>query len=278
MPKRHSNGAANLGICTIGPTPLPISSRRSVCSMSVAMRGTRYMQSSGVSVPRWSRSRFRKCPPGSPPNWKNDPLLKADDELRLFALIVKGDIDGELNAGPMRLDWEAVQDLARRLRNERWVNRAGGEIGFSYYLEGDLTRARQMVGAALLTATMTGDVGGQIRYLAAIGTALVLAENARDALSYFDKALKAANAHPEVGYQFLIHEGRVLAYKQLGQWKEARAISDEMLAEARTRKKYVKECQGLAVPTWQVETIDAGNFREPHQASHPDRTRRHVAI
>ena len=176
---------------------------------------------------------------------ENDPLLKADDELRLFALIVKGDIDGELNAGPMRLDWEAVRDLARKLRNERWVNRAGGEIGFSYYLEGDLTSARQMVGAALLTATMTGDVGGQIRYLAAIGTALVLADNARDALSYFDKALKAANAHPEVGYQFLIHEGRVLAYKQLGQWKEARAISDEMLAEARTRKKFVKECQGL---------------------------------
>jgi len=37
----------------------------------------------------------------------------------------------------------------------------------------------------------------------------------------------------------------VLAYKQLGQWKEARVISDEMLAEARSRKKYVKECQGL---------------------------------
>ena len=116
---------------------------------------------------------------------ENDPLLKADDDLRLFALIVKGDIDGELNAGPMRLDWKAVRNLARKLRNERWVNRAGGEIGFSYYyLEGDLTRARQMVGAALLTATMTGDVAGQIRYLAAIGKALVLAENARDALSY----------------------------------------------------------------------------------------------
>jgi CHAT domain-containing protein len=175
----------------------------------------------------------------------NDPILKSDDELRLFALIVKGDIDGELNAGPMRRDWEAVRDLAQKLRNQRWIDRAGGEISFTYYLDGDMVTARQMVGTALLSAFATNDIGGQIRYLAAIGTALVLGDNARDALSYFDKALKVANAHPETGYQFLIHEGRVLAYKKLGQWKEAREVSDEMLAEARSRKKYVKECQAL---------------------------------
>jgi CHAT domain-containing protein len=108
-----------------------------------------------------------------------------------------------------------------------------------------MATARQMVGAALISAFATNDIGGQIRYLAAIGTALVFGDNARDALSYFDRALKVANAHPETGYQFLIQEGRVLAHKKLGQWKEARAISDEMLAEARSRKKYVKECQGL---------------------------------
>jgi len=176
---------------------------------------------------------------------ETDPLLKSDDELRLFALIVKGDIDGEINAGPMRRDWEAVRDLAQKLGNQRWIYRAGGEIGFTYFLEGDMATARQMVGAALLTAFASNDVGGQIRYLAAVGTGFVLGGNGRDALSYFDKALNVANAHPEVGYQFLVHEGRVLAYKNLGQWKEARAISDEMIAQARSRKKYVKECQAL---------------------------------
>jgi CHAT domain-containing protein/tetratricopeptide (TPR) repeat protein len=176
---------------------------------------------------------------------ESNPLLKSDDELRLFALIVKGDIDGEINAGPMRRDWESVRDLAQKIGDRRWIYRAGGEIGFTYFLEGDMATARQMVGAALLTAFASNDVGGQIRYLAAVGTGFVLGGNGRDALSYFDKALNVANAHPEVGYQFLVHEGRVLAYKNLSQWKEARAISDEMIAQARSRKKYVKECQAL---------------------------------
>ena len=111
--------------------------------------------------------------------------------------------------------------------------------------EGDLATARQMVGAALLKAMMTNDVGGQIRYLAAVGTGLVLMGAAQDSLPYFEKALAAAEAHPEVGYQFLIHEGRLLASKQLGRWKEARDIADEMLAQARAKEKHVKECQVL---------------------------------
>ena len=36
----------------------------------------------------------------------NNPLLQTDKQLRLFCLIVKGDIDGEIDAGAMREDWE----------------------------------------------------------------------------------------------------------------------------------------------------------------------------
>jgi hypothetical protein len=39
---------------------------------------------------------------------------------------------------------------------------ASGEIGFAAILERDLTTATQMVAGALLHATATGDVGGQI--------------------------------------------------------------------------------------------------------------------
>ena len=175
----------------------------------------------------------------------SNPLLQNDKELRLFCLIIKGDIDGELTAGPMRRDWEAVRDLAQELHNDRWVNRASAEIGFAHFLEGEISTARQLVGASLLKAMATKDVGAQIRYLAAIGTGLVLMGSSQDALPYFDKALAVADAHPEAGYQFLIHEGRLLVCKHLGRWKEAREIADEMLAQARAKQKRVKECQVL---------------------------------
>jgi len=52
----------------------------------------------------------------------NNPLLQTDKQLRLFCLIVKGDIDGEIDAGAMFEDWERVQDLATEL-NVTWIMR-----------------------------------------------------------------------------------------------------------------------------------------------------------
>ena len=51
---------------------------------------------------------------------EDDPLLQNDKELRMFCLIVKGDIDTETNTGAMRQDWEQVQILARDLGDTKW--------------------------------------------------------------------------------------------------------------------------------------------------------------
>src|SRR5260370_23614814 len=100
-----------------------------------------------------------------------NPLLQPDKELRLFCLMVLGDIDGELDAAPMRRDWEAALKLAQELGDKKLENRASGELGFALFLEGDMTSARQKDAGALIGAMMFGDIGAQIRYLAAVGHA-----------------------------------------------------------------------------------------------------------
>ena len=102
-----------------------------------------------------------------------NPLLQSDKELRLFCLMVLGDIDGEIDAAPMRRDWEAALKLAQALGDKKLENRASGELGFALFLEGDMATARQKVAGALMGAMMLGDTGAQIRYLAAIGHAFV---------------------------------------------------------------------------------------------------------
>src|SRR5216683_693618 len=138
-----------------------------------------------------------------------NPLLQSDKELRLFCLMVLGDIDGELDAAPMRRDWEAALKLAQALGDKKLENRASGELGFALFLEGDMTSARQKVAGALMGAMMFGDIGAQIRYLAAVGHAYVQLGSYDDALGYFDKALKIAAANPDAGYQFVVNEGRL---------------------------------------------------------------------
>src|ERR1700722_7274239 len=97
---------------------------------------------------------------------ENNPLLKSDADLRLFCLTVLGDIDGEIDAVPMRRDWEAALKIAQIIGDMKWQNRAQGEIGFSLFLEGDMGTAHSKVSGALIGATIINDTGAQIRYLA----------------------------------------------------------------------------------------------------------------
>jgi len=176
---------------------------------------------------------------------ETNPLLKSDDELRLFCLTVLGDIDGEIDAVPMRRDWEAALKVAQVLGDKKWQNRAQGEIGFSLFLEGDMGTAHSKVSGALIGATLLNDGGAQIRYLAAIGQAFVQLGAFDDALGFFDKALKVAASNPDAGYQFLIQQGRLQAFRGKDQIDLAQQVADELIAQARVKQRYVKETNAL---------------------------------
>jgi hypothetical protein len=78
---------------------------------------------------------------------EKNPLLQADKQLRLFCLIVKGDIDGEIDARAMREDWEEVQKLATELGNDKWQYRALAQLGVAAFYNGDLDTAGRNVRA-----------------------------------------------------------------------------------------------------------------------------------
>jgi tetratricopeptide (TPR) repeat protein len=174
-----------------------------------------------------------------------NPLMQSDKELRLFCLCVKGDIDGEIDAAPMRRDWEEAFQIATVLRDQKWINRASAEIGFSMFLQGDLMSARQKVAAGVIGASMLHDVGGQIRYLASIGTSLVYLDSYDQGLGYLDRALRLAAENPDTGYPFLTQEGRLQAFRRMGKLDDAQQLADEVIHEASTRQKYVKQTQAL---------------------------------
>ena len=176
---------------------------------------------------------------------EGNPLLQSDRELRLFCLMVLGDIDGEIDAAPMRRDWEAALKVAHELGDKKLENRASGELGFALFLEGDMASARQKVASALLGAMLLGDTGAQIRYLAAIGHAFVQMGSYDDALGYFDKALKIAAATPDAGYQFVVNEGRLQALRGMGKLDAAEQLANEIIDQSRARQKHVKETQAL---------------------------------
>jgi hypothetical protein len=87
------------------------------------------------------------------------PLVQNDSFLRLWCLGVKGDTDIETNVGAAEEDWQQVMQLATSLGQKEWVNRARGELGIVGFLRGDYRTAVGMIGTALITAALEGDVG-----------------------------------------------------------------------------------------------------------------------
>src|SRR5579872_516632 len=133
---------------------------------------------------------------------EDDPLLQNDRELRMFCLIVKGDIDTETNTGAMRHDWEQVQALAQDLGDMKWQYRARAQLGIAAFYDADLETARKNVGSALAEATKAGDAGAQIRFLTTLAIGMSESKMYEQALAYSENAIKIASATVDAGYQF----------------------------------------------------------------------------
>src|ERR1051325_10664365 len=118
---------------------------------------------------------------------RTEPLLKSDRELRMFALIIRGDFDGEMKSAAMRKDWEEVSQLAKQIGNFKWQNRARAEIGFAAFYDGDIATAKKYVLTSLVIAIGTRDVGEQIKLLYAMGLGLANSKNYADAIRFLDR-------------------------------------------------------------------------------------------
>jgi CHAT domain-containing protein len=159
-----------------------------------------------------------------------NPLLQSDKELRMFCLIVKGDFDGESDTPAMRRDWTEVASLAQSLGNTKWQYRAQGQLGFADFFDGDLPGAQRNVAQALIGATKTGDIGGQIFYLSTTASGLVLQGMNDQANQYASRAIAIAEANPDAGYPIIAHQARLSAMVQLGQVAAAQEELKRLLA------------------------------------------------
>jgi hypothetical protein len=99
------------------------------------------------------------------------PLVRADDRLRLRGLIIKGETDEDLDPTLAGESWREAQALAEKLSDAAWANRAKGELGLVAFLQGDVGASVIGLGQALKAAQSNGDVSSQVRWLTLFGAA-----------------------------------------------------------------------------------------------------------
>lgn len=169
-----------------------------------------------------------------------NPILQSDKELRMFCLVVKGELDGEIDSAAMRRDWTEVSSLAGELGDTKWRYRAQGQLGFADFYDGDLPGAQKNVAEALIGATTVRDIGGQIFYLSTTATGLVSQGMNDQALQYADRAIAVANATPDAGYPIIAEEARLMALVNMGRTQTAQAELKKALAHAEAENSHAE--------------------------------------
>ena len=92
-----------------------------------------------------------------------DPLVQPDAGLRLRCLVVKGDVDLDLDTDLARRDWTEARSVADNLREAGWANRARGELAVVSFLQGNHETAALAILAAIQRARQIGDFASVVR-------------------------------------------------------------------------------------------------------------------
>ena len=125
------------------------------------------------------------------------------------------------------------------------MTRASGELGLIGFLEGNPGRAARLLGGALLSTMANGDTGGQVRFLELLGRGFEEVNRHAEALKFFERAIKLAEANPDCGLPFMGYEGKAQALVSLGRTDEAKRVLENALTKARSQEKRGHEAQLL---------------------------------
>jgi len=163
----------------------------------------------------------------------DDPIVQADDRLRLRCLIIKGETDEDLDPSLSEHSWREALRLAEKLGDAAWANRAQGELGLVAFLLGDINTSVTRLGQALKIAESNGDAASVVRWLTLFGHGYVELGRAEQALDFYDRALKIAASVPELQFPLMTYLGRGDALARLGRFEDAERLLDAALIVAR---------------------------------------------
>lgn len=173
----------------------------------------------------------------------SDPVVKSDARLRLWCLAQKGYTDIEISPALTQWDWTEARKIAKALGDTQWMERADGELGIVAFLQGESRAGAKMVGRALVSATASGDTGGEVRFLEMLGNGFNTVQRYPEALAFFDHAITVSSETPDEGFPYMAFEGKAQALYGEKQYGQARETLNNVLQVASKDKKFSQVSQ-----------------------------------
>ncbi len=149
-----------------------------------------------------------------------------------------------------------VEGGARRGREarRRGLGEPGARRDWAWWRSSRATSAAQWsaLGSALKVAQSNGDVSSLVRWLTLFGHGYVQLDRPKEALDFYDRALKAAATVPELQFPAMTHVGRSNALIKLGRIAEADehpGQATELRRRSTTRRATRRSCWRSVPPS-----------------------------
>ena len=163
-----------------------------------------------------------------------NPLTQSDPLLQIRALALLGNIDLNTNTAAAAEDWNKVLAIARKVGDQKWENRAKGELGLVAGVSGDIGSAALALYGAISKAEQLGDVSAHINFATWLANGMAVHGMADQASRIVDKAsdLARKNGYAEIPLQLSIAKIRALANLAEPQREQNRELANKLITAA----------------------------------------------
>ena len=163
-----------------------------------------------------------------------NPLTQSDPLLQIRALALLGNIDLNTNTAAAAEDWNKVLAIARKVGDQKWENRAKGELGLVAGVSGDIGSAALALYGAISKAEQLGDVSAHINFATWLANGMAVHGMADQASRVIDKAsdLARKNGYAEIPLQLSIAKIRALANLPEPQSEQNRELANKLITAA----------------------------------------------
>ena len=161
-----------------------------------------------------------------------NPVALIDPALRIRGLALLGNIDLNINTAAALDDWTEVLAIAKQSGDQKWENRARGELGLIAGVKGDLGASALALYSAIAKADQLGDVAAHINFATWLGNGMAVHGMADRALKVIDQAFDFAkkNGYKGVPLQLSIAKIRALTNLPEPQTEQRREVAEKLIA------------------------------------------------
>lgn len=162
------------------------------------------------------------------------PIVQRDPQLKIQALSLLGVIDLNIDTPAASSDWKEVLRTATAAHDEKWQNRARGELGLVAGINGNIGEAGMALFQAIATAEKIGDVGGVINFTIWLANGMAVNGMADNALKQLDKASDVAKQSGYEHVPFLLAIARMRAIANLPEPERSKRAAEAQSLYAST--------------------------------------------